>query len=58
MTDTASAIMFGVLIGLVIGISVAASISVNEWRNDTVKRGLAIYCPQDGQWAWIGECEL
>ncbi len=26
------------------------------WRADTVQRGLAIYCPDDGQWAWVGEC--
>lgn len=57
MSDIVSAIMFGVLIGLVIGGSVASSISVNEWRKDTVARGLAIYCPQNGQWAWIGECK-
>ena len=27
------------------------------WQADTVDRGLAIYCPDDGQWAWIGECD-
>jgi hypothetical protein len=26
------------------------------WKEDTVHRGLAMYCPTDGQWAWNGEC--
>ena len=26
------------------------------WKQSTVDRGLAIYCPTDGQWAWVGEC--
>jgi len=26
------------------------------WKRDTVHRGLAIYCPTDGEWAWNGEC--
>jgi len=28
----------------------------SNWKLDTVERGLALYCPNDGQWAWNGEC--
>ena len=27
-----------------------------NWHTETVERGLAMYCPDDGQWAWKGEC--
>ena len=34
-----------------------ATVIVNsEWRDETVKRGLAQYCPDTGEWAWKGEC--
>ena len=26
------------------------------WKSETVNRGLALYCPNDGEWAWKGEC--
>ncbi len=41
-------------------VSASAALSVERvlWRTETVQRGLAIYCPQDGQWAWVGECEV
>lgn len=26
------------------------------WHRETVARGLALYCPESGQWAWVGEC--
>jgi hypothetical protein len=49
-------VLAGLLVGFIIG-AIGFGIGVNEdWRTDTVERGLAIYCPQDGQWAWIGEC--
>jgi hypothetical protein len=31
-------------------------ITNNLWKADTVERGLAMYCPDNGQWAWNGEC--
>jgi hypothetical protein len=26
------------------------------WQDETVNRGLAQYCPETGNWAWLGEC--
>ena len=45
--------------GLWLGLTVAVAawgVTNNLWKQDTVERGLAIYCPTDGQWAWVGEC--
>jgi hypothetical protein len=47
----------GVVLGLIVG-AVAFGFTVESgWRTDTVNRGLAIYCPTDGEWAWVGECK-
>lgn len=39
--------------GLIIGIAVERS----GWQAETVERGLALYCPTDGDWAWKGKCD-
>ena len=46
----------GLWLGLTVAV-VAWGVTNNLWKQDTVERGLAIYCPTDGQWAWNGECE-
>lgn len=28
------------------------------WQSQTIQRGYALYCPTDGKFAWIGECEV
>jgi hypothetical protein len=54
--------------GLAVCLIVAAIISMGsvagglshekgQWEETTVARGLAMYCPNSGDWAWIGECE-
>ncbi len=49
--------LWGVTVGFIMG-ALVFGIMVNEgWRTDTVNRGLAIYCPIDGNWAWKGECK-
>lgn len=51
MTELFLGICFGVLITVV-----AWGVTNTIWKLDTVDRGLALYCPNDGQWAWVGEC--
>ena len=48
---------------LFLGFCFAALIAVmawgvvnTHWKLAAVDRGLALYCPTDGQWAWNGEC--
>ena len=47
------------VIGLWLGLMVALAawdLTDRTWQADTVERGLAMYCPDDGRWAWNGEC--
>jgi hypothetical protein len=43
-------------LGAVLGILIAAT-SVAQWHSEAINRGYAIHCPDDGRWAWIGECD-
>ena len=48
------------LVGLWLGLMVAViswGVTNNNWKSETVDRGIATYCPTDGQWAWNGECD-
>ena len=29
----------------------------NKWRSEIIQRDLAQYCPDNGEWAWKGECK-
>ncbi len=29
---------------------------VDKLERQAIERGYAIYCPNDGMWAWVGEC--
>jgi hypothetical protein len=41
---------------LFLGLWFGVLVTVMAWKLETVERGLALYCPTDGQWAWNGEC--
>lgn len=52
---------WGYILGSVVG-GVLATLygqySVDQdWRARTIERGVAVECPDTGQWAWAGECE-
>lgn len=40
----------------VVGALIGGALIGTKWRASTIERGLAIYCPTTGQWAWKGEC--
>lgn len=42
----------GLMVGSSGGMFFSALIVRNNWRADTVKRGLALYDPQTGKWRW------
>jgi len=42
-------------IAVIVGIA-TCGVTNNIWKRDTVERGLAMYCHDNGQWAWNGEC--
>lgn len=31
--------------------------TVSVYKHGAIERGYAIYCPDDGKWAWKGECD-
>lgn len=51
MTELLFGFCFGVLITVM-----AWGVTNTIWKLETVDRGLALYCPMDGEWAWNGEC--
>jgi hypothetical protein len=55
--DDLGSVIIVMLIGAAFGVLVSLAIADSMWKAETVERGLAIYCPQDGSWAWIEECQ-
>lgn len=48
-------LFFGFCFGALVTV-MAWGITNDVWKNEALERGLALYCPNDGQWAWNGEC--
>jgi hypothetical protein len=44
-------------LGLLIGVGAGVDSQNDVWKKMTVERGLALHCPDDGVWAWNGECK-
>jgi hypothetical protein len=45
-------ILAGILAGFLVG-----GTTTHIWEAETIARGLAMYCPTNGVWAWNGECK-
>ena len=56
MSDTMGFALWSLWVAVVVGIA-TIFVTNDLWKADTVERGLAMYCPDDGQWAWNGECK-
>jgi hypothetical protein len=50
-------ISLGSLSLFILGLSLGSSTEESRWHKATIERGLAQYCPHDGEWAWKGECD-
>ena len=35
----------------------ARYLSDTHWESEAIKRGYALHCPRNGEFAWKGECE-
>lgn len=57
MNNDALTYVFLLVVGMILGCLNVVAITQSSWRSDTVERGLAVYCPDNGHWAWKGECE-
>jgi hypothetical protein len=45
-----------ILLAFLVGVLMASVVSSSVWRNNLLQRGVAIYCPLDGRFAFVGEC--
>ncbi len=50
-----AALAFGCLCGA-IGSAIEGKITRTYYESAAVQRGFALHCPDDGEWAWKGEC--
>jgi hypothetical protein len=57
MDEEINSMFASFVVGVAIGACLALMMLSNAWRTATINRGLAIYCPQNGQWSWIEECD-
>lgn len=61
MSDFIEAGFWGFMLGLLLGTVwvfwFGAWSERHDWQRDTIERGLAQYCPNNGEWAWKGECD-
>jgi hypothetical protein len=48
---------WGLLMGFIAGVMLATIFLNSTWESDLIDRGLAIYCPLDGQFAFVGGCK-
>jgi hypothetical protein len=56
MSDEGIAFNFGLLVGAAVSAVLMFFAATSDWRNDLIGRGLAQYCPDDGAFAYVGEC--
>ena len=45
---------FGVMLGLLVG----GSLVGEAYREEAVERGYALYCPNNGNFSWVGDCDI
>lgn len=53
------AIVFAIIVSVIFMIGWAGGALVNKHGMETqaVSMGYALYCPDDGKFAWVGECD-
>jgi hypothetical protein len=49
-------LIFAALVGLTLGVVAGGAASTALWQKDVIERGLGLYCPLDGEFAFTGEC--
>lgn len=56
--------MSDMLLGFIAGVALFALLGAYaldtqeiNWQQDAITRGYAIHCPNDGNFAWKGECD-
>jgi len=57
LSDGFAIFLFGAALGISTTYWIGVSGSDRSWRKETIERGLGQYCPNNGEWAWKGECD-
>ena len=57
MDGDAVAAFAGMVVAMVVAGAIVYHASRSAWQNDLIARGLAIYCPENGDFAFKGECK-
>lgn len=52
------ALVFSACAGAMGGATVAIILVAGSYKAQAIERGYALYCPADGDWAWVGDCEI
>ncbi len=45
------------VVGLIIGILIGHIATSQDFQAEAIQRGYALFCPQDGEFAWKDECD-
>lgn len=53
---TLVAVLVSFFFGASLGAAIVSSVAHVSWRNDAIEHGFGLYCPNDGRFAWKGEC--
>jgi hypothetical protein len=55
--DTGSVAFMLLVVGFFAGLMIATLFSQAHYRTRIIDRGYGLYCPADGEFAFIGECK-
>lgn len=50
-------LVVAVLMAFVGGMFIGSALQMDTDQKEAILRGYALYCPNDGKFAWVGECE-
>jgi len=56
-SDSWPALIFIAFLGFLLGMIIGSLLEGGEYKAQAIERGYALYCPADGDWAWVGECD-
>ena len=57
MDGDAAATFAGMVVAMVVAGGIVHHASRSAWQDDMIARDLAIYCPENGHFAFKGECK-
>ena len=56
MNTEALFLIFVFMVGVSVGFSGTSVLLSHTFRGAAIERGYALYCPMNGKFAWVGEC--